>query len=453
MDILHIWQILPVTLILGVFVGGLLLRLTTRAARPKKDYSYEPRVSVLLPVYNEGAHVLETIDSILSADWPRDKLEIIAIDDRSKDDSYAYMQRAERTYGRDRIRVGQNEVNSGKHVTLTRALKQSTGDIVICIDSDCIFKKDVIRELTACFCDPEVGAVGGHIGVSNTNDNACTMIQALVYFMSFQVGKMLQNARATLFCISGCLFAVRREIFEDVEEDLRNRNWFGMKVRDGEDRYMTHTILLAGWKTLINPKAICWTAVPTTLSQLFMQQLRWRRSGLRDVFWTARRLPMHLRTLGIRAVAAAMLPEIFTIMWSLYILTAIPAYGVGFMLNAVLTAFITFSPVFIVAALLHNIFVEKLVPGSQKIASPLLAGLAGAWFFMDSLVITVLALFTFDVGEWGTRTGSASASQAPANAPEPVASLALQTPAKPAEGAMATNEDDFAVPTGLRQVG
>ncbi len=399
---LSIWQLMPVTLILVVFCGGLLVRLTTRAAHPTKDYSYEPKVSVLLPVYNEGAHVLDTIESILAADWPEDKLEIIAIDDRSADDSYDYMLQAQAAHP-TRLQVSRNEVNSGKHVSLTRALAKAQGEIVICIDSDCIFDRKVVRELVACFGDEKVGAVGGNIGVSNVNDNVFTMVQALVYFMSFQVGKMMQNAQASLFCISGCLFAVRREIFDGVEEEVRNRNWFGMKVRDGEDRYMTHSILMRGWKTIINPSAICWTAVPASMGQLFSQQLRWRRSGLRDLFWTLARLNEHLRTLGPKVVLTAILPEIFTVIWSMFILVAIPAFGVGYMLNTVVMAFLLFCSVFMVAALGYNHYIKKLAPGTKEIRYPILAGMAGAWFFMDSLVVTLLALCTFDVGEWGTR--------------------------------------------------
>lgn len=397
-----LWHVLPIMLILYVFGGGLFIRLTTRAARPPKDYSYVPRVSVLLPVYNEGAHVLDTIESILAADWPHDKLQIIAIDDCSTDDSYDYLLKAQAAHP-SLVQASKNPVNSGKHVTLTRALGKSSGDILICIDSDCIFDKNVIRELTACFGDPKVGAVGGHVGIANVNDNVFTLCQALIYFMAFQVGKMMQNVQGKMFCISGCLFAVRREIFQEVEYEVRNRNWFGVKVRDGEDRYMTHAILMRGWNTVLNPLAVCWTAAPAKLSQLFGQQVRWRRSGLRDLFWTLARLPAHFRILGTKALLSAILPEMFTVMWAMYLLTALPIMGVAQAVNTVAVAFITFCSAFVVAALAYNHYVKSIAVGSQRVNNPVFAALAGAWFFMDSLLVTLLALCTFDVGAWGTR--------------------------------------------------
>ena len=397
-----VWHMLPILLVLYVFAGGLLIRMTTRAARPAKNYEYQPRVSILLPVYNEGAHVLETISSILAADWPTEKLEIIAIDDCSVDDSYRYLLQAQRE-NPHRIQVMKNEENSGKHVSITRALAKSNGEIVVCIDSDCIFDRQVIRELVACFCDPKVGAVGGHIGITNVNDNVFTLCQALVYFMSFQVGKMIQNVQGRLFCISGCLFAVRREIFLEVEYEVRNRNWFGMKVRDGEDRYMTHAILMRGWRTLINPDAVCWTSAPSQMSQLFAQQLRWRRSGLRDIFWTLARLPQHFRTIGTKALISAIIPEMFSIIWATYLLVTIPTMEFGHLMSTLAVAFTTFCSFFIIAALAYNHYIKTIAVGSPPVKYPIKAAAAGAWFFMDSVLVTLLAMCTFDVGSWGTR--------------------------------------------------
>lgn len=404
-----LWYSFPILLVTFMFAGGLLIRLTTRTAQPLRDYNYTPKVSILLPVYNEGAHVLETIGSIVSSNWPADKLEVIAIDDCSGDDSYEYVLKAQQQW--PQIRASRNESNSGKHVTLTRALKQATGEIVICIDSDCIFDKNAIRELVSCFADPKVGAVGGNVGISNVNENVFTACQALIYFMMFQVGKMVQGARGHLFCISGCLFAVRRQLFEAVEEEVRERNWFGVKVRDGEDRYMTHSIMMRGWKTILNPHAHCWTAAPNKLQQLFAQQIRWRRSGLRDLFWTYRRLGEHLNVIGLRALLAALIPETFTCLWSFFLLSTVLVFGLGEALEFAVVAFLTFFSVFVVAALAYNAAVDRIARGSPKIRNPLVAGTAAVWFLTDSLLITLLALFTFDVGAWGTRENTATKQQ------------------------------------------
>ena len=69
-----------------------------------------------------------------------------------------------------------------------------------------------------------------------------------------------------------------------------------------EDRFMTHLILLEGYGTYINNDALCWTTVPATLGELFKQQLRWRQSILRDLFFTIRTLPQQVRKLHPNAL-------------------------------------------------------------------------------------------------------------------------------------------------------
>jgi len=395
------WFLFPILLLIYQFGGGLLIRLIKKTAKPVQDYSYTPLVSILLPVFNESAHVLDTIQSIVACDWPTDKLEIVAYDDHSVDDSWAWMQQAAERW--PQVRIFRNETNSGKHVTLSRALAQSKGEILICIDSDCLFDKKAIRELVSSFSDPEVGAVGGSIGITNVNSNMLTVCQTLVYFYSFQVGKMIQNLTGHLFCISGCLFAVRRELFEQVEHEVKNRNWFGLNVRDGEDRYMTHAILMRGWKTILNPDATCWTAAPDTVKQLFAQQIRWRRSGLRDLFWTWARLHKHFQVIGVWPTLAALVPETFTAMWTFLIFSAFLTGGFPEGVVTVAKAMLLFSSVFLGTALVYNATCKKAASGNILIKNILLACPAGAWFFMDSIIITLLALFTFDVGIWGTR--------------------------------------------------
>ncbi|QNP47895.1 glycosyltransferase [Diaphorobacter aerolatus] len=368
----QLWHLVPLMLLCYFFTGGLLLRLITKAAKPLKDYTHQPRVSILLPVYNEGMHVLETINSVLNADWPTDKLEIVAIDDCSVDDSYDYLLKAQSKHPHH-IQVLRNSVNSGKHISIINALARSNGEIVICIDSDCIFDTKVIRELVACFCDPKVGAVGGHIGILNVNENIFTLCQTLVYFMTFQVGKMIQNVHGRVFCISGCLFAMRREVFLSVASQVRARNWFGMKVRDGEDRFMTHMILMRGWKTLINPAAICWTSAPTRFNELFGQQLRWRRSAMRDTFWTLMRLPQHFQIMGVRAAAVAIIPELLIIIWALYLITAIPMAGLGHTLDVLAISFLMFCSFFVVTALVYNRSIQTIATGSVPIKYPIKA--------------------------------------------------------------------------------
>lgn len=389
---------MPLFIIALNFGFSLWFRLYVSRTIHQGDSDYCPSVSVLLPVYNEGSHVLDTITSIINCDYPKDKLEIIAIDDCSKDDSFDWVKKAAALY--PNVTADKNEVNSGKHKTLARALKKSSGEIVICIDSDCIFEPDVIKELVKCFNDPKIGAVGGSVGITNVNDNIVTAAQAMIYWVSFQVGKMLQNFNRKVMCISGCLFAVRRELFESIEQEISGRNWFGISIRDGEDRYMTHEILMRGWKTYINPNAQCWTHAPQKVNDLFMQQVRWRRSGLRDFFWTLARLREHIKVFGLTALSVVLIPEMFTIMWAFLLL--------GMLLGspsimAFFASFCSFGIAYMVIGLIYNAHMRYCGWHDRQIKNYLFLPVIGIWHLVDSIFTTILALFTFDNGTWGTR--------------------------------------------------
>jgi hyaluronan synthase len=82
---------------------------------------------------------METIESISKCNYPNEKFEVIAQDDCSIDDSYGWVLKAQRDFTNIRIRTGRNTVNSGKARTACNALQHSSADIIISIDSDCIF--------------------------------------------------------------------------------------------------------------------------------------------------------------------------------------------------------------------------------------------------------------------------------------------------------------------------
>src|SRR5579863_1693885 len=296
MALVLIWLILLLCLLITIakYTLGAILKWSVPGAKVNKEYSYQPTVSVILPCYNEGQAVYEAIESLSKSNYPSNRFEVIAQDDCSVDDSYQWMLQAQRDFTNIRVTVGRNRVNSGKARTVCNAMGQSNAEIIISVDSDCIFDANAIRELAACFSEPNIGAVGGRVGVRNPNDGVITIIQTFLYYAAFHLYKVPENWTRSVGCISGCLFAIRRELLLKIEPAVRERHWFGIPVNQGEDRYMTHLVLLEGYGTYLNNDALCWTTVPTTLSELFKQQLRWRQSILRDLFFTLKTLPQHV---------------------------------------------------------------------------------------------------------------------------------------------------------------
>ena len=133
-----LWLIMFLCLVISVvkYLMGLILRLSFPSIKIRKDYTWQPTVSVLLPCYNEGRTVYNSIESISKCNYPNDRFEVIAQDDCSVDDSHEWMLKAQRDFTNISIRVGRNDFNCGKARTVCNALQGSSAEIIISIDSD-----------------------------------------------------------------------------------------------------------------------------------------------------------------------------------------------------------------------------------------------------------------------------------------------------------------------------
>jgi cellulose synthase/poly-beta-1,6-N-acetylglucosamine synthase-like glycosyltransferase len=114
-----------------------------------------PSVSVIVPVRDGEATIADCLDSILAADYPADRREIIAVDNASSDGTAALIQSRPVRYLQEPERGVSNARNRG--------IAESTGEILAFVDADCLVEPDWLTELVRPFEDPEVGAVAGDL--------------------------------------------------------------------------------------------------------------------------------------------------------------------------------------------------------------------------------------------------------------------------------------------------
>src|SRR5258708_24944403 len=95
-----IWLILFLALLITIFkyTLGAILKWSVSGAKIRKDFGFQPTVSVILPCYNEGRAVYEAIGSISGSDYPNDRFEIIAQHTSSVDASFQCMMPAQREF-------------------------------------------------------------------------------------------------------------------------------------------------------------------------------------------------------------------------------------------------------------------------------------------------------------------------------------------------------------------
>ena len=358
-----------------------------------KDYSWQPVVSFTVPCFNEGAHIYETVKTIFAQDWPNDKLEVIIVDDQSSDDTYEW---ALKTKELGNVTVLRNDINCGKRKSLIRATRITRGEICVSVDSDVVLAPTALKELVACFAkNPRIGAVGGKVGISNVNENWITQTQEVKYFFGYELFKSTENAFRTIMCLSGCLTAYRKEALMEIEDRLAERKWLGVEIKYGEDRFLTHQLVLKGWQTIVNLDARCWTKSPTTLQTLFSQQLRWRRSNIIDWIFTVSNIAAHVRKINPVVI-------FYYFALALYIM----AYPVVF-IQALIGGFgfaIFFAHLIFLFALAGIYQTTMFVRGEMGINNTLTYLGLGLILVISYLLITPLAAFTLDSGSWETRT-------------------------------------------------
>jgi N-acetylglucosaminyltransferase len=262
------------------YILGLYLSLVKGRRFDEKVEGYEPTITVVVPLYNEGRSIYDTIISLVRLDYPREKLQITVVDDCSTDDSYEWACKAAREHSN--VTVLRNPFNMGKRKGINHAVRQATSEIIVSVDSDVIVFPTALRELVARFTGPEIAAVGGRVHVSNPNQNWLTRLQTIKYYFGQEHLKNLERSLRSVMCLSGCLTAYRREVLIQLEPVLEDRNILGIPIKYGEDRFLTRQIIKAGYKTTMTTDAMCFTKAAVDLRGYFNQQLRWKRSNIVD---------------------------------------------------------------------------------------------------------------------------------------------------------------------------
>jgi cellulose synthase/poly-beta-1,6-N-acetylglucosamine synthase-like glycosyltransferase len=268
---------------LNRYVFGLYLRLVRGRKVDDKALDYEPTVTIVVPLFNEGPSIYQTIASLWRLDYPQDKLAVIVVDDVSTDDSYEWACKGARDF--PNTTVLRNERNMGKRRGINRAVRASTSEIIVSVDSDVIVFPTALRELVSRFTSPQIAAVGGRIHIANPNETWLTRMFTIKNALGAELLRNLERGLEQVMCLSGCLTAYRRTVLLELDPILEHRNILGVSIKYGEDRFLTHLIVKRGYKTRVTMGAMCFSKAPPTLKQYFSQQLRWRRSNIVDYLW------------------------------------------------------------------------------------------------------------------------------------------------------------------------
>ena len=222
---------------------------------------YTPKVSVIIPVYNEEVIINRTIEALLKCNYPI--TEILIIDDGSTDQTASIIKKL---YSHTpKIKLLQ-KVNGGKASALNLGFQNALGEIIITIDADTIFHPDTISYLVENFSDSRVAAVTGNCKIGNIK-NQLTVWQHIEYVTAQNLDKRALEELGCITVVSGSNSAWRKSVVKQL----------GYYHNDtlAEDTELTITILNAGHKIIYDDRAISYEESPETLKEFLKQRYRW----------------------------------------------------------------------------------------------------------------------------------------------------------------------------------
>jgi hyaluronan synthase len=240
-----------------------------------------PGCTIIVPAYNEGRQICETIHSVMRADYPADKFEVIAINDGSGDDTWQWIEQAAAKYPSTVIAVNHQQ-NRGKKHALCTGIRRAKGEVIITIDSDSEIVPDALKKIVSPFTDPRVGAIAGNVRVMNLSEGCLPKMLDTAFAFGFEFMRAAQSMIHSVLCTPGALSAYRTAAVLPLLDAWQNQTFLGRPASIGEDRAITSMLIRNGWHSDFQSNAFVFTRMPVTYSGVFKMLTRWCRSDIRE---------------------------------------------------------------------------------------------------------------------------------------------------------------------------
>jgi hyaluronan synthase len=368
-----------------------------RRYKPMVSVSDEalPMVTVIVPAFNEGKLVWQTLKSLAASNYPAEKLELLAIDDGSQDDTWAWMQQAKSMLG-NRVSIYQQPKNMGKRHALYRGFKLGKGQVFVTVDSDSLVKTDTLRNLVSPFIhNQNCGAVAGNVRVLNTQKSMIPKMLNVSFAFSFEFIRSAQSVLKTVLCTPGALSAYRRDAVFNCLEAWMNQTFMGQRSDIGEDRAMTNMILKQGLDVQFQSNALVLTDTPEKYKNLYKMFIRWERSNVRENIMMSKFAFSNFRN------GSKVGPRFLLVNQWLRILTAYP-------FTLLMLASLAISPILFMTTLLVSILLFSSIPAvffalKHGFTQAIWAYSYGIFYAFALFWITPYAIATANRRGWLTR--------------------------------------------------
>ena len=231
--------------------------------RRKKDANIFPKISIIIPAFNEAKTIMNCIKSLQNLDYPN--FEIIVVDDGSNDNTYEVASQSKFT------KIFRQK-NQGKPIALNTGISHSTGEIILTVDADTELDRGALKPIANRFAsNKKLGAVAGNVKVKRES-TILNIIQSAEYATGINLVRKGQSVIGTVMVVPGPVAALKKEAIE--------KAGFFSNDTFAEDFDITVNILKKGYEIEYEEKSLAYTDTPKSIEDLIKQRRRWYRGML-----------------------------------------------------------------------------------------------------------------------------------------------------------------------------
>lgn len=271
------YPFLFLALYIEIFLLLTFLSPMARARRARTLATRAPKVTIIVPCYNEESTIKGTVESLLALDYPKDKLDFVLVNDGSTDGTAEVM---DRYAGNPQITV-LHQANGGKHSAINAGIALAKdSELIGCLDADSFVAPGALREMISSFDDPRVAATTPAMSVFEPKTLLERMQNAeYIFGIGWRHALSVVNG---IYVTPGPFSIYRRDVVVELG-GFRH-------AHQAEDMEMALRLQRNGWLIDNSPRARVYTKVPTSIPALIKQRTRWTSGFLRNVLYDYRDL-------------------------------------------------------------------------------------------------------------------------------------------------------------------
>ena len=302
-------EVITIVIYLSVYMGLISTSfyiMSFLAGEKKKKPMYTddelPKVTVIIPVYNEEDTIAKTIRSVVKSNYP--DFEVIVVDDGSTDNTFEIAKKLES----EKVRVFHKE-NGGKGTALNLGIKRARGKIIFTMDADTTVDKESMKKMVRFFKDDSVMCVTPAMVINNPR----TIFQRIQY-TEYALGLFLRKAFSALksIYIAPGAFSAYRKAFFDKYGGYDEHNIT-------EDLEMGLRIQYKGFHAENCPEAPAYTNAPATFKELTMQRRRWYFGQVRNLWKYRKIISRKYGDLGAFVIPTSILATLFSVTITIFL--------------------------------------------------------------------------------------------------------------------------------------